>query len=73
MNSVLYATNSISIPGNIVNSNTFYLEGTSPEKNYHLTFHLVNYDFLKTYDVQLSAGRFFDPAISTDTCSLCHQ
>jgi putative ABC transport system permease protein len=64
---VLYATNSLSIPGNIVNSNTFYLESTSPDKNYHLTIHLVNYDFLKTYDLPLTAGRFFDPAVSSDT------
>jgi putative ABC transport system permease protein len=64
---VLYATNTISLPGNIVNSNTFYLKGTSPGKNYHLIFHLVNYDFLKTYDVPLSAGRFFDPSIGSDT------
>jgi putative ABC transport system permease protein len=66
---VLHATNTLSIPGNIVNSNTFYLEGTSPEKNYHLTFHLVNYDFLKTYDLHLSKGRFFDPAVSADTAA----
>lgn len=52
-----------------MNSNTFYLEGTSPEKNYHLTFHLVNYDFLKTYDLHLSKGRFFDPAVRTDTAA----
>jgi putative ABC transport system permease protein len=66
---VLHATNTLSIPGNIVNSNTFYLEGTSPEKNYHLTIHLVNYDFLKTYDMSLSAGRFFDPAVKADTAT----
>lgn len=60
-------TNSISLPGNIVNSNTFYLEGTSPDKNYHLNYHLVSYDFLKTYGVHLSAGRFFDPASLSDT------
>ena len=64
---VLYATNSLSLPGNIVNSNTFYLEGTSPEKNYHLIYHLVNYDFLETYGVPLSEGRFFDPAIPSDS------
>ena len=64
---VLQATNSVSIPGNIVNSNTFYLEGTSPEKNYHITFHLVNYDFLKTYNVKLSSGRFFNAGINTDS------
>ncbi|MBN2763011.1 MAG: ABC transporter permease [Bacteroidales bacterium] len=64
---VLQATNTLSLPGNIVNSNTFYLENTSPEENYHLTFHLVNYDFLNTYDIKLSEGRFFDPIVSTDS------
>ncbi|MBN1417074.1 MAG: ABC transporter permease [Bacteroidales bacterium] len=64
---VLQATNTLSLPGNIVNSNTFYLEGTSPENNYHLVFHLVNYDFLQTYDIKLSSGRFFDPAINSDS------
>jgi len=64
---VLKATNSIAIPGNIVNSNTFYLEGTSPEENYHLTVHLVNYDFPEAYDVKLSSGRFFEPGIDTDS------
>jgi putative ABC transport system permease protein len=66
---VLHVTNTIALPGNIANSNTFYLEGTSPEKNYHLIFHMVNYDFLKTYELELSAGRFFDPAVRSDTAS----
>ncbi len=64
---VLHATNSIAIPGNIISSNTFYLEGSSPENNYHLIMHPVNYDFLNTYGVKLSSGRFFDPGIHTDS------
>jgi putative ABC transport system permease protein len=68
-NHVLYATNTLSIPGNTVNSNTYYLKGTSPEKNYHLTIQLVSYDFMKTYGIRMSQGRFFDPAVKGDTAA----
>jgi putative ABC transport system permease protein len=66
---VLQVTNTIALPGNIVSSNTFYLEGTSPEKNFHLNYHLVSYDFLKTYSIPLTTGRFFNPLTAGDTNS----
>jgi putative ABC transport system permease protein len=64
---VLTATNTMSIPVNILNSNTFYLDGTSADENYHMVVHLVNFDYLKTYNLALSSGRFFDPRINSDS------
>jgi putative ABC transport system permease protein len=66
---VLTASNSLSLPGSIYTSSTFYLEGTSPEKNFHLIFQLVNYDFLKTYNLSLTEGRFFDPLVPEDSAA----
>jgi putative ABC transport system permease protein len=68
-NNVISATNTMAIPGNIVNSTSFYIEGSSPDSNYHLIYHIVNYDFLKTYGLSLSSGRFFDPEIKGDTAA----
>ncbi len=66
---VVSATNTMAIPGNIINSTTFYVEGTSPDSNYHLIYHIVNYDFLKTYGLPLASGRFFNPEVKGDTAA----
>ncbi len=66
---VLSAANTVSIPGSIINSTSFYLEGNTPDSNYHLVYHFVNYDFLKTYGISLASGRFFNPSLKSDTAA----
>jgi putative ABC transport system permease protein len=56
---VFSVTNSTSIPGSIFPRIPYYLEGTPVTLNYAASHILISYDFDSTYQLSLTAGRFF--------------
>jgi putative ABC transport system permease protein len=53
------------VPGHNNNNNGYLVQGR-PEETYTLNTTWADYDFLDTWGIRLSSGRFFDPALLTD-------
>jgi putative ABC transport system permease protein len=70
--SILQVSNSNPIPGQPVPSQGSF--GISPpsgaRKTQSLNVYYVDYNFQKTYDLQMAAGRFFSPQFRTDSVSV---
>jgi putative ABC transport system permease protein len=62
---VINISSSTAIPGRVNNNNGYMMEGRKDE-TFLLVTSWVDYDFLKTYGMALSTGRFFDESYSTD-------
>ncbi|MFP4471843.1 MAG: FtsX-like permease family protein, partial [Bacteroidales bacterium] len=63
---VLSVSASTAVPGRNNNNNGYRLKGR-PDESFLLQTCWADYDFLETYGIKLVNGRFFDPAMSTDT------
>jgi len=59
--------NSTGIPGYQTFSFGFNIKGMPAEKYFQLEMNYVDYDYLKTYGIQLAEGREFNRKIETDT------
>lgn len=64
---VISSANSTAIPGYPNNNNGFQIEGRSPEQTYLMQVNWVDYDYLKTYKIQLTEGRTFDREYPSDS------
>lgn len=64
---VLSSTNSTAIPGYPNNNNGFQIDGRSAEQTFLMQVNWVDYDYLKTYKIQLSDGRFFQRDFPSDS------
>lgn len=60
-------TNSNSIPGRDFLASTFQLEEDSSSKYLIMNQLFVNYDFREAFELSMIKGRFFSPAIESDT------
>lgn len=56
---------STAVPG-YSNNNNGYLIAGRPDETFILHTTWVDYDFLETYGLKLTSGRFFDPSLLTD-------
>jgi len=64
---VISSANSTAIPGNPNNNNGFQLDGQSAEHTYLMQVNWVDYDYLKTYQIDLTGGRMFDREFPSDS------
>jgi len=62
---VINVSASTAVPGHNNNLNGYTLKGRTNE-TFLLQTNWVDYDYLKTYGIQLSSGRFFDESFATD-------
>ncbi len=62
---VLSVSSSTAVPGHDNNNNGHTIVGR-PEESFILTTNWVDFDYLTTYGIELSDGRFFDPNIVSD-------
>jgi putative ABC transport system permease protein len=62
---ILAVSRSTAVPGRSNNNNGYSLN-IRPGESFLLQSTWVDYDFLKTYGIGLSQGRFFDPEMQTD-------
>lgn len=62
---VLSVSSSTAVPGHSNNNNGYTIMGR-PEETFILQTTWVDYDFLDTYGLQITSGRFFDPELLTD-------
>ncbi len=60
-------TNSTAVPGYPNNHNGYQLEGQPTSNTYLMQTIWVDYDYLKTYGLELAEGRFFDPDLASDS------
>ncbi|MBN1117269.1 MAG: ABC transporter permease [Bacteroidales bacterium] len=67
---IISVTNSNAIPGRDFTSTTFSLAGMESNSAILINQVFVNFDFEKTYNLQLETGRFFDSTVKSDvnTC-----
>ncbi|MDQ4139821.1 MAG: ABC transporter permease [Bacteroidota bacterium] len=63
---VVSATTSASVPGQDVNNFSASLKGEADDKGQSMYYLFTDFDFLKTYGIQIIAGRDFDKTIQTD-------
>ncbi|MFO7977977.1 MAG: ABC transporter permease [Bacteroidales bacterium] len=56
---------STSVPGHTNNNNGYMMRGR-PEETFLMQTNWVDYDYLKTYGIELAQGRSFDPEMLTD-------
>jgi len=61
---ILAVSASTAVPGHNNNNNGYQIIGR--DDTYLLNTNYVDYDFLETYGMELSDGRFFDPSYPTD-------
>jgi putative ABC transport system permease protein len=61
---ILAVSASTAVPGHNNNNNGYQIIGR--DDTYLLNTNYVDYDFLETYGMELSDGRFFDPSYATD-------
>lgn len=64
---IISITNSSAIPGNQYSDSGFWLEGTGADKLVDLRTMQSDFDFAKTYKLQMAAGRFFSKEHPSDT------
>ena len=62
---VINISSATSIPGRVNNKNGYGIEGRMDE-SFILTTTWADYDFLKTYEMTLDTGRYFDKEYSSD-------
>ncbi|MBN2486298.1 MAG: ABC transporter permease [Bacteroidales bacterium] len=67
MPGILSATNSNSIPGRNFNNTTFKIKGDKDNTALLINQVFVTPDFCKTYNLTMLQGRFFDPAVASDS------
>ena len=60
-----FVSASTAVPGHNTNNNGYMLEGRDGQTFLMQTAY-VDYDFLKTYNIELSDGRFFDREFGAD-------
>jgi putative ABC transport system permease protein len=63
---VVSATTSASVPGQEVQNFSISLKGEPDDKGQSMYYLFTDFDFLKTYGIQIVAGRDFDKTIQTD-------
>ena len=56
---------STAVPGRSNNNNGYIIRGRE-EESFLMQTNWVDYDYLKTYRIELAEGRFFDPDMATD-------
>jgi putative ABC transport system permease protein len=64
---IVSVTNSSAIPGNQYSDSGFWLEGTGVDKLVDLRTMRCDFDFAKTYKLELAEGRFFSKEHPSDT------
>ncbi|TVR44372.1 MAG: FtsX-like permease family protein, partial [Bacteroidia bacterium] len=62
---VLSVSASTAVPGRSNNNNGYIIRGRE-EESFLMQTNWVDYDYLKTYRIELAEGRFFDPDMATD-------
>ncbi|MGC9341526.1 MAG: ABC transporter permease, partial [Bacteroidales bacterium] len=61
------ASNSTAYPGLVNNDNGYQIKGRDRAKTYLMITNYTDYDYLKTYDIQLKDGRFLQRDFSSDS------
>lgn len=64
---ITHATSSGSVPGLGTMSVGMQPEGQSTEETWTTNIYPVDYAYLETYQMNMAAGRYFDPAFTTDS------
>jgi putative ABC transport system permease protein len=67
---VISSTNSTAIPGYPNNNNGFQIEGRPAEQTYLMQVNWVDFDYLKTYKIELTEGRTFDKEYPSDSSTM---
>jgi putative ABC transport system permease protein len=67
---VVSSANSTAIPGYANNNNGFQIEGRSAEQAYLMQVNWVDFDYLKTYKINLTEGRMFDKEYPSDSSTM---
>jgi len=67
---VLAASNSTTYVGYNNTTASFSLKGRDRSQNFLFNLNYVDYNFLKTYGIELVEGRFFDPGLPSDTMTV---
>ncbi len=67
---ILSVTNSSAIPGNQWAASGFWLEGTGADKLISLQTMRCDFDFVKTYKLEMAQGRFFSKEHPSDTAAV---
>ena len=62
---VVNVASSTAVPGHNNNNNGYMIKGRT-EESYLLQTNWVDFDYLETYGIKISSGRFFDPSFTTD-------
>jgi len=65
LSGIINVASSTAVPGHNNNNNGYMIKGR-PEESYLLQTNWVDADYFKTYGIQISSGRFFDPSFTTD-------
>lgn len=63
---IVNISSSTAVPGRNNNNNGYGIEGRS-EESFLLTTAWVDFDFIDTYGIELSSGRFFDESYTSDS------
>ncbi len=63
---ITHITSSSHSPNNINYSNPVYWEGRGPDQYESMSYDVVDYDYLETFEIKLSQGRNFSKEFSTD-------
>jgi putative ABC transport system permease protein len=67
---VVSTTNSTAIPGYPNNHNGFLMEGKTADQTYMMQVTWTDYDYLKTYGIELQKGRYLSGDFSSDTLAM---
>ena len=67
---VIGSTNSTAIPGYPNNHSGFLMEGKTNDQTYLMQVNWADYDYLKTYGIELKEGRYFSGDFSSDTLAM---
>ena len=65
LSGVLAFSYSTAVPGHTNNNNGYTIQGR-PEESYILNTTWADHDFIRTYGLEVSSGRYFDPERPTD-------
>jgi len=67
---VVSASSSTAIPGSQKDASVFWVEGTSAQQPHGMREMWTDYDFMKTYQMELAEGRFFSNDHPSDTAAV---
>ncbi|MBN1414108.1 MAG: ABC transporter permease [Bacteroidales bacterium] len=70
LSGIIGSTNSTAIPGYPNNHNGFLMEGKTSDQTYLMQVNWADYDYLKTYGIELKEGRYFSRDFSSDTLAM---